>query len=128
MRTFLKFQTSSFISTIVDYSITIFLTENFKILYIISSVIGFVSGGVINFCINKNWVFKTKNHNISKRAFLYIAVWIITLLINTLGLYLLTYFGNINYKYSKIIVSIIVGIVFSYFAQKRIVFYALNNI
>lgn len=127
MRTFLKFQTSSLISTIVDYSITLFLTENLKILYLISSVIGVFSGGVTNFLINKNWVFKIKDNKNSKRVILYIIVWVINLLMNTLGLYLLTEFGHINYKYSKIIVSLIVGLTLSFFAQKRIVFYAHQN-
>ena len=124
MKTFFKFQISSFISTVIDYSVTLLLTENLKILYILSSVIGFVSGGITNFSLNKKWVFKINDTKKAKRMLLYATVWIISLLTNTLVLYLLTDFGKINYKYSKIIASLIVGVTWSFFAQKKIVFYA----
>jgi len=124
MKTFFKFQISSFISTVIDYSVTLLLTENLKILYILSSVIGFVSGGITNFSLNKKWVFKINDTKKAKRMLLYATVWIISLLTNTLVLYLLTDFGKINYKYSKLIASLIVGITLSFFAQKNIVFYA----
>ena len=124
MRTFFKFQLSSFLSTVVDFSVTLILTENLKMLYITSSVIGYVTGGITNFFINKKWVFKTNNKKKIKRVLLYAMVWIMSLLLNTLVLYLLTDIGKINYMYSKIIASLQVGIVFSFFAQMRIVFYA----
>jgi putative flippase GtrA len=124
MRTFFKFQLSSFLSTVIDFSVTLLLTENLKILYIISSVIGYVTGGITNFLINKKWVFKIDNKKKIKRVLLYAMVWIISLLLNTLVLYLLTDIGKINYIYSKIIASLLVGIVFSFFAQLKIVFYA----
>ncbi len=127
MSTFFKFQISSFVSTVIDYSVTLLLTENLKMLYVISSVIGFVSGGITNFSINKKWVFKINDTKKSKRVLLYATVWITSLIINTLVLYLLTDFGKINYKYSKIIASLIVGVTLSFFAQKKIVFYAHQN-
>jgi len=127
MRTFFRFQLSSFVSTIIDFSVTFLLTENLKIVYITSSVIGFVTGGITNFIINKNWVFKTKDSKKTKQALLYATVWIMSLIINTLVLYLLTDFGEINYKFSKIIASLIVGVTLSFFAQKKIVFYAHQN-
>lgn len=124
MRRLFKFQLSSFLSTLVDFSVTYLLTENLKIIYITSSVIGFISGGITNFLINKKWVFKINDTKKTKRVLLYVTVWIIGLLLNTLVLYLLTDIGKINYKYSKIIASLLVGIVFSFYAQMKIVFYA----
>ena len=127
MRTFFKFQISSFVSTVIDYSVTLLLTENLKMLYVISSVIGFVSGGITNFSINKKWVFKINETKKAKRMLLYATFWIISLLTNTLVLYLLTDLGKINYKYSKLIASLIVGVTLSFFAQKNIVFYAYQD-
>lgn len=127
MRTFLRFQISSFVSTIIDFSVTVLLTESLKILYITSSVIGFVAGGITNFIINKNWVFKTKDSKKAKQTLLYITIWIMSLIINTILVFLLTDLGEINFKCSKIIASILVGVIINYFAQKKIVFYVHQN-
>lgn len=127
MKTFFKFQISSFVSTIVDFSVTFLLTENLKILYIISSVIGYISGGITNFSINKKWVFRINDPKNSNRLLRYAIVWISSLVTNTLILFLLTHFGKFNYKFSKIIASLIVGITLSFIAQKKIVFYAHQN-
>lgn len=124
MRTFFKFLISSFGSTIIDFSLTILLTENLKVFYTTSSIIGFVSGGITNFIINKNWVFRTKDSKKAKQALLYVIIWFVSLFINTLVLYLLTDFGAINYKYSKIFASLFVCITMSFIAQKKIVFHA----
>lgn len=122
MRAYFKFTASSVISTVLDYFITIFLTEVLSVLYIISSAIGLVSGGAVNFLINKNWVFEHKDRRDYRLAVLYAAVWTTNLLMNTLGLYLLTEHLRIDYRISKIIASISVGALLSYFAQKKIVF------
>jgi len=122
MRAYFKFTASSVISTVLDYVITIFLTEVLSVLYIISSAIGLVSGGTVNYLINKNWVFERKGRRDYRLAILYAAVWATNLLMNTLGLYLLTEYLRIDYRISKVIASVSVGALLSYFAQKKIVF------
>jgi len=106
----------------LDYVITIFLTEVLSVLYIVSSAIGLISGGTVNYLINKNWVFERKGKRDYRLAMLYAAVWMTNLLMNTLGLYLLTEHLHIDYRISKVIASVAVGALLSYFAQKKIVF------
>lgn len=122
MRAFLKFQTSSVVSTFLDYSITIFLTEVFSVLYIISSACGLISGGIINFLLNKNWVFEYRGKQEFRLLRLYAAVWAMNLFMNTIGLYMLTEMARLDYRISKILTSVVVGVLLSYFAQKKIVF------
>lgn len=127
MRSYFKFQTSSFISTALDYSVTICLTEVSGLLYVASSAFGLVSGGIINFQLNRKWVFESGDRKEHRYAILYAAVWILNLLINTLGLYFLTDFAGIDYRISKIIASATVGLSLSYFAQRKIVFRVRQN-
>jgi len=122
MRAFFKFQTSSVVSTLCDYSITLLLTEILSVLYVISSGIGLVCGGVINFTINKNWVFNRKGEKAFRLTALYALVWAANLLMNTVGLYVLTEFVGFDYRLSKVIASITVGVLLSYYAQKKFVF------
>ncbi|MBR9976601.1 MAG: GtrA family protein [Bacteroidetes bacterium] len=122
MRAFLKFQTSSVLSTLLDYSITIFLTEVLSVLYTLSSACGLLSGGIINFLLNKNWVFEYRGKQEFRLLRLYVAVWATNLFMNTIGLYMLTEMVRMDYRISKILTSVVVGVLLSYFAQRRIVF------
>ncbi|MBN1448564.1 MAG: GtrA family protein [Bacteroidetes bacterium] len=122
MRAYVKFIASSVISTALDYGITIVLTEVMAVMYVLSSAIGLISGGTANYLINKNWVFGRRGGRDKRAALLYVLVWILNLVMNTLGLYVLTDRVQIDYRISKILTSVVVGALLSYFAQKNVVF------
>ena len=122
MRAYFKFTASSVIATVLDYTLTIFLTEIVLVMYVVSSAIGLISGGTMNYLINKNWVFQRRGRRDVRAAMLYCMVWVLNLIMNTLGLYALTELAAIDYRFSKVITSVIVGVLLSYFAQKNIVF------
>jgi putative flippase GtrA len=109
-------------STALDYGMTVFLTEVTGVMYVLSSAIGLVSGGTANYLINKNWVFERRGGKDRRAALLYMLVWMLNLLMNTLGLFILTDKVRIDYRISKILTSVVVGALLSYFAQKNIVF------
>lgn len=122
MRTFLKAQASSLISSAVDFLVTVTLKEIFGIYYLTASVIGVISGGVTNFLLGRNIVFSSKEKSVETQAFRYIVVWLGNLALNTLGVYLFTSVLNIEYRISKILVAIIVGLSYNYVLQKFFVF------
>lgn len=122
MSTFLKAQASSLIATCTDFLITIILKEVFSFWYVLANIIGVISGGIANFYINKDWVFNGKTNTVKAQAIRYFAVWLGNLLLNALGVFLLTKFGHFNYIISKIVVSLLLGWTYNYFLQKNYVF------
>ena len=122
MHSFFRFQSSSIISTVSDYALTIVLTELTPVTYIVASALGQITGGMVNFSINRNWVFPHGGRRRSVAGLLYAAVWLISLLLNTLGLFLLTEYPGLDYRISKAITALLVGVAWNYNAQKRIVF------
>ncbi len=122
MVTFLKAQTASLMATLMDFTITVLLKEVFHTWYLVASISGTITGGVLNFLINRSWVFRAKDKKIQFQAFKYILVWIGNLVLVSGGVFILTNYGGISYLVSKIAVSVAVGIFYNYVLQKRFVF------
>jgi putative flippase GtrA len=119
---FAKAQIASFIASSVDYFVTIFLVELLGFWYLAGSATGTIVGGITNFSIGRQWVFKggVKERNI--QLFRYAVVWTGYLILTTFGIYLLTHFGHINYLFAKVFVSLFLAIAYNFPLQKRFVF------
>lgn len=122
MLRYFKAQASSLTATGVDFLVTLLAMNFLSAWYLVASIIGTVSGGMVNFYINRNWVFDASSKALKWQAFKYVAVWIGNLILVTLGVYLLTHFFYINYMLSKVLVSITVGISYNYYMQKLFIF------
>jgi putative flippase GtrA len=122
MITFLKANISSSIASFFDYLVTIFLVDLFHADVVISSAIGTVCGGIINFLIGRNWVFESKTRKARDQAVRYGLVWGGNLILNTGGMYLMTKGLKLHYVVSKLFVSLIVGFCYNYMMQKKFVF------
>ena len=122
MNTFIKTQVAAFVSTAVDFSVTVFLVELFQIFAVPAGVIGNVVGALINFLMGKNWVFDTFDKNVSGQALRYSIVWIGYLCLMALGMTIIERNSDIHYVVSKIIVSVIVSCTYNYYAQRNFVF------
>ena len=125
MLTFLKAQLSSIVATAVDYVITVslvHLTGTTPALVSLASVEGATCGGIVNFVINRSWVFNEGQYRKRIQIMRYLLVWSGSVLLNASGMYLVTYFTTINVAISKILISVFVGVFYNYFLQKRFVF------
>lgn len=122
MLRYFKAQASSLTATGVDFLVTLLAMNFLNSWYLVASIIGTISGGMVNFYINRNWVFDASSKALKWQAFKYVLVWIGNLILVTLGVYLLTHFFNINYMLSKVLVSITVGISYNYYMQKLFIF------
>ncbi len=122
MKTLLKYNTSAVIATSVDYTLFIILSEIFQLWYLLSSVAGLVAGGITSFLLERSWAFEKSDGKISKQAVRYIITWVISILLNSAGLYALVEYAGIQYIASKIIVSALVGIGFNFLMHKHFVF------
>ena len=122
MATFIKAQAASFTATALDFSVTIILKELAGSWYLLASVLGTISGGIVNFTMNRRWVFSARDRKMHSQAIRYILVWIGNLILVSAGVFILTHYGGISYLVSKIAVSVIVGFFYNYTLQKRFVF------
>lgn len=120
--TFLKAQASSLTASAVDFAVTTLLKEWAHVGYLAASVWGTISGGVVNFSMNRRWAFSARDKKMFYQALKYLLVWLGNLGLVTLGVYLMTHYGGINYLVSKVSVSLFVGFFYNYTLQKRFVF------
>jgi putative flippase GtrA len=122
MSTFIKAQASSILSTFFDLLTTVVLKEFFYVWYVLASLIGTIVGGTANFALGRNWVFNGREKKIPAQVIKYLIIWNGNLILSTLGVFIITHYGGLSYFYSKIIVSLIVGVGYNYMLQKRFVF------
>ncbi len=120
--TYLRAQLTSLIATASDFSVTIFLKEIVGIWYLYAVALGAAVGALIAFALNRNWVFSAASKSVSIQIFRYGIVAAGSWLLNTGGVYLMTEFIEISYLYSKIFVSILIGLSYNFILAKRFVF------
>jgi len=117
---------SSFVATVIDFSLTILLKELSGLWYLLSSSIGSVTGGVVNFLINRYWTFQATREPPIKQGFRYLIIWTGNILLNIGGVWFLTSICLFDYKLSKVFTSLIIGIFYNFFLQKNYVFKRSN--
>ncbi len=122
MATFIKAQAASLTATVVDFAVTVILKEWVHCWYLLASILGTLSGGMVNFAMNRRWVFDARDKKIHFQAIKYLLVWIGNLVLVSSGVFILTNYGGISYLVSKITVSVMVGICYNYTLQIRFVF------
>ncbi|WP_121356132.1 GtrA family protein [Flavisolibacter nicotianae] len=119
---FAKAQFASFLASLVDYGITVFAVEFVGFWYLAGSSTGTILGGITNFSLGRNWVFKGGERERHIQLFRYFMVWSGYLFLATTGVYLLTHFANFNYLVSKASVTLFLAVAYNYPLQKRYVF------
>ncbi|MDN5350487.1 MAG: hypothetical protein PWQ54_1883 [Bacteroidales bacterium] len=119
---FIRYNIVAGIATASDFLVLVLLTEAFQLWYIYSAIAGVMIGGVISFIFERNWAFHKRHGNIYMQTLKYSAIWITSILLNTLGLFLLVEFANIHYILSKVFVAVVIGIGFNYFTHKYFIF------
>jgi putative flippase GtrA len=122
MMKFLKAQASSLIGTGIDFLVVILLSETAGHWYIGANMAGTLAGGVANFMINRQWVFKGEKGPVGWQAFRYGITWTGNLLLNAAGVWIVLHFTTWPYVPVKMIVALMIGFSYSYVMQKRFVF------
>lgn len=122
MNPFFRSQVSSFVSTLVDFGVTIALTELAGWWYLISTATGTLSGGLTNFELGRHWVFRAAAVPPLQQARRYLMVWAGSLALNVGLVFLLTTVAQLHYIYSKVFVSCLVSVSFNYYFQRTYVY------
>jgi putative flippase GtrA len=126
LKTFAKAQFSAFVCGMCDYCIMILLTEFVKIHYTTSIAIACTLGAIMNFSVNKKWTFQSKDKfykfSLTQQLWRFLFVVTSSIGLKMLGTYLLTAYGHIDYKISRLITDVIVSICYNYMLQRHWVF------
>lgn len=122
LTTFFRYNIVAGFATAVDFAILIMFTEVLGIWYVISASIGAVAGGITAFIFQRNWAFMKKDGKLSVQAVKYLLVWIVSILLNVAGVFILVDFLGYQYILSKVIVAVIIGIGFNFIMQKYFIF------
>jgi len=122
MYRFFKAQLSSFLSSMADYCCTLLAVEVFGCWYLLGSTCGTITGGLLNFSLGRSWVFRSVPYPVGAQLFRYLLVCSGYLVLATSGIFLFTHFLHLNYLVSKITVTLMLAVSYSYPLQKAFVF------
>ena len=122
LRTFTRHQLASALATLLDYLCLFFMTEALLIHYTLSTAMGALVGACSNFLLNRYWAFEAQSENWTSQSFRYILVSSGSLLLNTIGVFLVTELLHVHYATSVVIVSLLIGVCFNYPLHKNFVY------
>ncbi len=120
--TFVKAQCSAWIASIIDFCVTILLSHFCSMWYAYAIFFGALSGGITNCIINYRWVFHAMGMKKKVIAMRYFLVWTGSILLNTLGTFLLTELSGVYFIIVKAVVAVAVAVLWNYQMQRIFVF------
>jgi len=123
--TFLQAQVSAFLGGITDYGLMILFTEVFKLHFTFSILISGTIGAIINFSINRFWVFKNQSgysSHINSQLFKFALVVLGSISLKSLGTLMLQKVFQIDYRIGRLITDLFVSYGFNYPLIKNWVF------
>jgi putative flippase GtrA len=125
VKLFLKAQVSAFSGGVTDYGLMILLTEWLHIHFTISILISGTLGGIVNFCINRFWAFKSNDgycSSTSGQLIRFFTVVLGSISLKSGGTYLLHQSLNVDYKIGRLLIDSVVSYGFNYPLMKYWVF------
>lgn len=115
-------QVASFAATAVDFGTLFFATEVLHVWYVASTGLGALLGALTNFVLNRFWSFEATHVQWGPQAMRYALVSGGSLGLNMFGVYAFTEFFGVKYGISKILTSVLVGVLFNFPLHRRYVF------
>ena len=119
-------QIAAWTATIVDFCTLILLVEFGHVWYVAATVSGAFCGAVVNFILGRHWSFEAAHEGVRGQAIRYAAVATVSLVLNSLGVYVLTEYAGLHYTMSKAISALSVGILVNFPLHRRFVFRTQN--
>ncbi len=122
MQTFIKTQAALIAGSIADFLLTWLLVDVFNCWYVSSNAAGNISGAVAQFLLSRYWVFIKATQKPTAQIYKFIVMWVGNILLSALGVYLLTNYAHQHYLFSKLLVSVLLGVSYTYWVSKKFVF------
>jgi putative flippase GtrA len=110
---------------VCDYLIMIALTEMAGFHYSFSIIVSGLIGALINFSLNKYWAFTSqgsKHSPIGKELTRFILVVAGSILLKSSGTFIITSTLNVDYRFSRLFVELLVSYGFNYILLRHWVF------
>lgn len=124
---FIRFSVSSSSTTVLDLLILFCLTEFFKVYYLLSSGISFITSNSVNYFINRRWGFKDSETNISKGYLLFLVFGIFGLSLTVFLMWVLVSLLSFNYLFARILVAMFEGTI-SFFLHAVFTFKVVKKV
>lgn len=110
------------LATVCDFFTLILLTEVAGLYYVWSAASGAFAGATVSFLLGRHWAFAAADGRLSFQIYKYAAVSAGSLVLNTLGVYVLTDFVRLAYPISRIFAAIFIGLTYNFLLQRYFVF------
>ena len=121
-QSFKRAQIVSLVAGTLDFLFFVIMIEVVGIWSVLSVFFSAIVGAIVHFRLSRMWVFKAKKERSIFQAVKYIPVAIGSILLNSLGFYLLNGLMRISILASKVIASLIVGWGFNFTLHRYFVF------
>ena len=108
--------------SLLDFLITYLLTDLLNCWYVIGNVAGNLTGCVVQYALSRNWVFAKNKQPVPAQAKKFIIMWAGNIALSALFVYLVTHYLKQHYLLSKLIVSVVLGMTYTYIISKKFVF------
>jgi len=115
--TFLQAQVAAFVGGITDYALMVLLTEVFQLHFTFSILISGSVGAIVNFSINRFWVFKNQSgysSRINSQLFKFALVVLGSISLKSFGTLILQKVFQIDYRIGRLITDSFVSYGFNY--------------
>lgn len=119
---FLKSQLAASAGSLVDFLTATSLVHIFEHNIVQANVTGNIAGGIVNFWLGRIWVFNSRQNALHRQFIRYGVVWAGNVFLNTGGVFLMSHYTKLEFVYSKITVSVLVGFFYNYLLQRKFVF------
>jgi putative flippase GtrA len=122
MYTFIKTQIALILGSFGDFLTTILLVEVFHCWFVSATITGNIVGAIAQFILSRNWVFHAEKEKVGKQVLKFILIWAGNIALSAAGVYLLTHYFGMYYLLSKLIISVLLGVSYTYLLSKMFVF------
>ena len=120
---YLKAQIAAILGSLADYLTVIILVEIFKCWYLLANLCGNIIGGTLQFFLGRKWAFRSSG-NVYTQMLKFILIFSGNIILSAAGIFILTSLFHVNYLISKTVISILLGLTYNYYTQKRFVFFS----
>jgi putative flippase GtrA len=119
---YLMSQCAAGAATVVDFLLMVFLVQRAGMHYVVATGLGAFAGGATAFIANRHWSFRAGHRRIGRQALRYTLVWLGSITLNCLLVYLMTDKIGFGYMLSKGVTAVVVGACFNFPLHRHYVF------
>ncbi len=119
---FIRSGLTSLLTTAFDFAMLTGCVELLHVNYVFATWLGTVVGSLSNFTINKHWAFKGSMVPLPHQLGRFVLVQAGSSGLNTLGVWLVTRYGGLQYLISKLIIAAVVAVAWNYPMNRTVVF------